>query len=566
MNDSSVRSEAYAPDSSGDMAQKAHSIAEGLGLPALIARILVARGIENPEQAQVFLKPRLENLSDPFLLPDMKKGVDRLIKAIHLGEKICLYGDYDADGVTSLVLMVNFLRHIGVEPVTYIPSRQEGYGLHKEAIENLTDKGIDLLLSLDCGCANVEEVRFAGERGIETIVLDHHEMGPVEPAAYALINPKRRDSSFPTRDLAACGVVFFFLLALRRTMHARGLLKKMINLKKELDIVTIGTIGDMVPLTGDNRIMVKHGLEMMNKHPKAWLKSMLKSGAISKGIVDEFALGFIIVPRINATGRVAKPETSLGFLTCDDEPAAASFLDDLHNANKHRQRVEEKILREIIAGLKEEGMDEKNSIVVYNDDWHIGVLGIVAQKLVEMFKKPAIVMTRVNGIWKGSGRGTPGTDLLKLVTSLSPLLLKYGGHKYACGISVDEKNIRAFADAFENMVDSEAVPERKKEVVCDTGAEFEELTIELMGYMEQLSPFGMGNPRPIIAFRPMDIAPLKYGRVKITDRNSRIWHGYLPVDQTIPQTKNLYLAASPVLRAEMGQSFINLNIKNIAEI
>ena len=541
------------------------TMARDLGVPELIARILVARGIESSDSARVFLKPKLEDLSDPFLMPDMQKGVDRVIMALTQKETICLYGDYDADGVTSLALMINFLKHFDVTPVIHIPTRQDGYGLHMSAINTFHERGVTLLVSLDCGSSNIEEVRYASNCGIDTVIIDHHEMGNIAPPAYALINPKRKNSVFPTRDLAACGVTFFFLLALRRTMHTKGLLSKAMNLKKELDIVTVGTVGDMVPLTGDNRIMVKHGMEMMNKHPRAWLKAMYNSRTITKGIVDEFTLGFIIVPRINAAGRVSEPEKSLNFLVSEDELGAASYLKNLEDANRHRQRIEEKILREIVNDLKKDHIAERNSIVVFNEKWHVGVLGIVAQKLAEMFKKPSIVITKLNDTWKGSGRGAAGMDLFETITALSPLLLKYGGHRYACGISLAEENLTPFAAAFEKSVKNDNVVDKKREIICDSIAEFEELTTELMEYIGQLSPFGIGNPRPNLSLSPAGIEPLKYGRVKITDRNKRTWYGYMQADQHVPRSDNLYCIVSPVLREEMGERFINLNIKDITE-
>ncbi len=244
---------------------------------------------------------------------------------------------------------------------------------------------------------------------------------------------------------------------------------------------------------------------------------------------------------------------------------AASYLKSLEDANKHRQRIEEKILREIVNDLKKDHLSERNSIVVFNEKWHVGVLGIVAQKLAEMFKKPSIVITKLNDIWKGSGRGAAGMDLFETITSLSPLLLKYGGHRYACGISLAEENLTLFADAFEKSVKSDDIVVKKREIACDSRAEFEELTTELMGYMGQLSPFGIGNPRPNLSLNPAGIAPLKYGRVKITDRNKRIWYGYMQADQHIPRSDNLYCIVSPVLREEMGERFINLNIKDIAD-
>ncbi len=547
-----------------DKTKSVQSIIDDLNVPNLIARILIARGIERSNDARIFLKPKLADLSDPFLMPDMEKAVARVISAVTERETICLYGDYDADGVTSLCLMINFLEHFDIDPITYIPTRQEGYGLHAHAIDFFREKGVKLLISFDCGSSNVEEVRYAGRQGIDTIIIDHHEIGETLPEAHAVINPKRKDSQFPTRDLAACGVAFFFLLALRRIMHREGLLVKTMNLKKELDLVTIGSIGDMVPLTGDNRIMVKHGMEIMNKCPKAWLKSLYKSGAITKGMIDEFALGFIIVPRINAAGRVSSAEKSLNFLASEDEATAAVHLADLQQANTRRQRIEEAILREIVSMLKKDGLADKKTIVAFNEKWHVGVLGIVAQKLAEMFKKPAIVITKLNNTWKGSGRGAGGIDLYETVSSLSPMLLKYGGHKHACGLSLVEENLIYFADAFEKSVNP-ASDEQERHVSCDAEAEFEELTSELMDYMEQLSPFGIGNPRPNIAFSPSQVTPLNRGRVKIVDRNKRTWYGYIQQDLIIPRSDSIYFIASPVLRQEMGERFVNLNIKEIAE-
>ncbi|HVN94904.1 MAG TPA: single-stranded-DNA-specific exonuclease RecJ [Syntrophorhabdaceae bacterium] len=547
-----------------DKTKSIQSITDDLNVPDLIARILVARGIESPVEASLFLNPRLEDLSDPSLMPDMEKGVARVIQAVTKKETVCLYGDYDADGVTSLVLMMNFLKHFDMDPITYIPTRQEGYGLNVAAIDLFREKNVKLLISLDCGSSNIDEVGYATAHGIDTVIIDHHEAGETLPDAHAIINPKRKDSRFPTRDLAACGTVFFFLLALRREIHRQGLLLKSINLKRELDLVAIGSIGDMVPLTGDNRIMVKHGMEIMNKHPKAWLKSFFKSGAITRGIIDEFALGFIIVPRINATGRVSNPDKSLHFLAAADEATAAMRLSELQQANVHRQRIEEATLKEILAMLKRDGVDHRKTIVVFSEKWHIGILGIVAQKLAEMHKKPAIVITKLNDVWKGSGRGVGGMDLYETISSLSHMLLKYGGHKYACGVSLVEKNLSDFADAFEKSAETVSDAGRPR-VFCDTGAEFEELTAELMRHMDRLSPFGIGNPRPNMAFNPSRVTPMSGGRVKIVDRNKRTWYGYIQQDLTIPRSENIYFIASPVLRQEMGEQFVNLNIKEIAE-
>lgn len=545
-----------------EAARYAAGITDCLGVPDIIARILVARGITTPDEASSFLRPRLGDLSDPFRLPDMKKGVTRLVDAIAKGEKICVWGDYDADGISSLALAFNFLRNLGITPAIRIPTREEGYGLHIEGINGLHKEGVRLLVSLDCGSSNVEEIARANELGIDTIVIDHHEMGSELPPAHAVINPKRKDSAFPTRDLAACGVTFFFLMGLRRTLHNKGLISGHINLKKELDLVTVGTVGDMVPLTGDNRILVRHGLEMMNESPRAWLRSMLGNRIISKGLVNEFALGFIIVPRINAAGRVSKPDPSFDFLVSPDDATALALLARLQKANSDRQGLEKKIHEQIVRDISTNGLAGRKTIVVFDEKWHHGVLGIVAQKLTEQYGKPAIVMTRVSGIWKGSGRGGDGMDLFETIRSLSPLLLKYGGHKYACGISVAEGNIGLFADAFERSVEG-PILSRTREVHVDAAAGLDELSAEAMELLERMGPFGIGNPRPNLLLDVAGVNTTDRGHAKITDDNGRVWDGFYPGKGPARMNGPTRIIASPTVRMRMGERFINLSIKEI---
>lgn len=540
---------------------KIESIERHLGIPPLLARILVSRGIENPEDAGAFLYPKLDDLSDPFLLPDMKKAAERLIKAIEGNESICIYGDYDADGITSTALIFNYLRHFGLVPETFIPKREEGYGLNDAAVKMIGARGVKLLLCVDCGSSNVDEISAANNLGMDVIVIDHHEPPSELPDAYAIINPKRRDSHFPTRELAACGVTFFFLWALRRIMHNNGLLKEKINLKRELDIVALGTMGDMVPLTKDNRILVKFGMDVMKKNPRPWLKAFFRKGLIPRRGIDENTLNFIIIPRINATGRVADPKISLDFLTCKDEDSIERLLDELNDANNRRQRFGDETLREIVASIDKDCLLKRNSLVLFKEGWHIGVIGIVAQKLVEAFGKPAFVITEVNGICKGSGRGGDGFNLHDAISSLSGLLIRYGGHKYACGISLMRDNLSAFMDAFENSINNIG-DIRQRTVRADMPADFDELTIEFMEMVNLLSPFGIGNERPFLLLKPQSVVSVKNGRIKLTDGNNRTWYGYNQSQNAAPQTGSFHIVASPVLREEMGEQFIHLNVKD----
>ena len=540
------------------------SIRDGLGIPDLFARILVSRGIASPEEAESFLYPVLDDLSDPFLMPDIQKGAERLITAIIKREDICLYGDYDADGITSTALIVNYLKYFESRPEIVIPKREDGYGLNIDAVKKISAKGIKLLICVDCGSSDVDEIDLANSLGLDVVVIDHHELPQKLPKAYALINPKRKDSRFPEKELAACGVTFFFLWALRRIMHNNGLLKVKINLKRELDIVALGTMADMVPLTGDNRILVKFGMDVMRKSPRLWLKSLIANKVIPRRGIDENTLNFVIIPRINATGRVSDPKISLDYLTCKDEAKTDHLLKELNDANTKRRRFGEETLKEIVDSINKNGFSEKKSLVFYNDNWHIGVIGIVAQKLLEIFGKPAFVITNANGVYRGSGRGGDGLDLHDTLSSLSPLLLRYGGHKYACGISLSRENLDAFKEAFEKNINY-IEGTRQKTLHADARANFNELTIDFMEFAELLSPFGVGNRQPFLLLRPSSIEPVKNGRIKIIDDNKRTWYGYNQSRVTVPKSEKVSVIVSPVLREEMGERFVHFNLKGFVE-
>ena len=473
-----------------------------LGLPPLIARILVARGMRSPETIQAFLSPKLEALSDPFSLPDIEQGITKTIEAVEAGRRIGLFGDYDADGITSVALMKNFLKQLGIVPDVCLPTRQDGYGLNQRAVKMFSEQGVDLLICLDCGSSNRAEMEAAHQLGMQTIVIDHHELPDTPAQPHALINPKREGSRFPTRELAACGVTFFFLLALRRALSERGLLRNTINLKREMDLVAIGTVADMVPLTGDNRLLVRFGLEIMRQKPKAWLKSLVKKRVVRKGYIDELALGFGIAPRINAAGRVSDPHIALAFLTTDLESEAEELLLKLNEANKKRQDVEETILSEAMEQLEVEGLGRENSVVLFREDWPIGVLGIVAQRLVERCGKPAIVVTRTEKAWRGSARGIEGMDLHQTIASLSSLLLAFGGHKHACGITLSGENLLPLREAFEREV-KKSLEGFVREVYVDAVVEFGDLTKDVVEMIDMLAPFGVGNPRPSLLLPPV---------------------------------------------------------------
>jgi single-stranded-DNA-specific exonuclease len=530
-----------------------------LNLPPLVAQILSIRGIATPEAAEKFLYPSLEHLSDPFLLPDIDVAIKTIVQGISEHKKIGVFGDYDADGITSCVLMVNFLNQVGVTPEVYLPKRAEGYGLNEEAVCELSRKGVELIICLDCGSSNVDEITIARQMGLDVVVIDHHEIPGPHPPACALVNPKRKDSLFPSRELAACGVTFFVLLALRRTMDRKGLLAQPINLKKELDIVTVGTVADMVPLMGDNRILVKFGMDMMQKHPKTWLKSFFRQSILSKGKIDAYALSFVIIPRINAAGRVSDPLSAFQFLIATDQGQADTLLGDLDKTNKQRQSMEEVIVREAQESIEEMGLIDNVSLVLRKEHWPVGVIGIAAQKLAEAHKKPCIIFTKVDGIWKGSARSVPGLDLHSTVSSVSSLLLRFGGHKYACGLSMAEENAALFNVAFEEAVQNRLLG-YEKSVTVDAAVEFDDLSQELVEYIELLAPFGYGNPRPNLLFSPSFVT-LNNRFVKLTDNKNRIWYGNLQKRMELPSTADVRVIACPTFKGDLGEKFIHFQIR-----
>lgn len=531
-----------------------------LKIPELLSRILVSRGIKSVDDAQRFLFPRLEHLSDPHLLPDIERAVSKTISAIVEGKRICLFADYDADGIASCALLTEFLRKLGIVTSFYIPTRTEGYGLNEKALRRIKDEGTDLVIALDLGSTNHREIEIARKVGLEVIVIDHHEIDKEIPKAHAVVNPKRKDSSFPTRELAACGVTFFFLIALRRELAKKGLLKDEINLRRMMDFVALGTIADMVPLVKDNRILVKFGLESMKGRPRTWVRSLINKNVITQERIDENAISYIVAPRINAPGRISNPEISLRFLIEEEEEKSQTLLDELNEANRKRQSIEDEVLSEIFETLEKEGIDERRALIFHNETWHIGVLGIVAQKLVEAFGRPAFVFTTVDGILRGSARGVDGMDLFSLVSCLSGYLLKFGGHSHACGISLLKENLDRFSREVESILCQKIIERAPSDF--DLEVDFDEFNMENILSLDLLSPFGIGNPRPKFLVRPVEVVE-SLSRLKVIDRKRRVWYGFFKGQEQDLKGNVAGLIVTPELRDELGEKFVYLLVKGV---
>ncbi len=482
-----------------------------LGLHPLLSQILVSRNITTTEEARKFLHPSLVNLHNPFLMKDMKEGVHRLIRAITLGQKIMVYGDYDADGVTSVVLLIKFLRDIRQKVDFYIPGRvDEGYGLNKNAIDQMKDNGVNLIVTVDCGVSENDHIAYAKSKGIDTIILDHHEIPDSLPAAVATINPKQADCLFPFKHLCAVGIVFNFLIALRGQLRNEGFwqARPYPNLKEYLDIVALGTIGDISPLIDENRIFAKFGLDLMTESPRIGIQALKEVCGIENQVIDTEKASFCIIPRINAAGRIASAGDAVNLLLTEDINEARDIARKLDSFNQRRRIMEKEILDEIIELMnKKEDSDQLNSIVFASERWHPGVIGVVASKLVDRFCRPAIVISLKDGIGKGSGRSVSHFNIYRGLKKCESLLLTYGGHRFAAGISIREDDVDEFGRIFDEVIREEMdSSDFIGETMIDSQCSLAEVTHDFMAEMDKLAPYGSRNPEPILCVRNASIS------------------------------------------------------------
>ena len=486
-------------------------LAKELSVHRIVSRILTSRQIMTPDDANRYLYPSLHNLHNPLLMKDMQKGVQRLIKAINDHEKIVIYGDYDADGVTSVAVLMKFLSAIVNTVSYYIPDRiEEGYGLNGHAIEKMKADGVTLLITVDCGTSDHEQISYARSCGIDTIILDHHEVPQNLPDALAIINQNRKDCNFPFKDLAAVGIVFNFLIALRGRLRKDGFWfnKKYPNLREYLDLVALGTIGDICPLVDENRIFAKIGLDLITECKRVGLKALKEICRVENQVIDSGKASFCLIPRINAAGRVASANEAVQLLLTENIEEARLIAQDLETYNRKRQAVERNILNDILEEIKKKTDPEKiRSLVFASDKWHPGVIGIVASKLVDRFCRPTILISLKDGIGKGSGRSVADFNIYEGLKECHSLLLSYGGHRYAAGISIKEEDIKEFSGMFEDVIskeihDSAFVSQTNIDAVCNLS----DITYELISQIGRLAPFGSGNPEPILCVRNVNVA------------------------------------------------------------
>ena len=482
---------------------KVQEIVEKFNISELLATVLVNRDIVEEKDVELFLNPTRNDFHDPYLMPDMRQAVDRIVKAIKNKEKTMIYGDYDVDGITSITVLSRFFKERGLEVGAYIPNRlDEGYGLNKSAIKQIADEGYKLIITVDCGISGVEEVAYAYELGMEVIITDHHEPLEELPKAVAVIDCKRKDNNYPFNSLAGVGVAF-------KLIQALGIELKLEEKEylKFLDIVCIGTISDIVPLIDENRVIAKLGLKLVEVTKSPGVRSLLNAAAYKE--VNSNTVSFGIAPRINACGRMGHERDALDLFLTENIVEANRITEKLNEYNKKRQDIEKKIFEEAIGKIESENLKENNALVVGAEDWHHGVIGIVASKITELYFKPSILICFEGEDGKGSGRSIPGFDLHAALCSSSKYLEKYGGHEMAVGLSLKKDNFDEFKKVFEEIAKEANTEEIVPVIKIDKEINLKDITLENVKSLKLLEPFGESNKTPIFIYRNLRIDSIR---------------------------------------------------------
>ncbi|MBU1044243.1 MAG: single-stranded-DNA-specific exonuclease RecJ [Candidatus Omnitrophica bacterium] len=474
--------------------QESKLLAEKSGISLVLAQILINRGINTPADAKKYLNCDLNELHDPFLFKDMAVAVKHIRNAIKLKKNIVVYGDYDVDGLTSCAVLFNVLKQLGAKVSCYIPHRvDEGYGLNKQACAQIKQQQADLLITVDCGISAFEQVAYANSLELEVIITDHHQpVGKKVPQALAVINPFQAGCDYPYKHLAGVGIAYKLACALVGPEQ---------DISENLDLVALGTICDVAMLTGENRILVKHGLEKLSYTQRIGLLALKDVAGINNKKVEAYHVGFILGPRINATGRMGSAEKALELLLSNDYAQAIVLAQALDNENKQRQKEEAKTLRQALAMVDREiNFKTDKAVVLHNDAWHPGVIGIVASRITERFYRPTILISTKEEIAKGSGRSIRNFHLFETIAKCEHLLEGFGGHEKAAGLSILKNNIESFKQSFNQLASSSLLPEDMMPLIeIDMQIPLSALSESLINEIEKCAPFGMGNTRPLFS-------------------------------------------------------------------
>lgn len=554
---------------------EAHTVrlASALAVTPVLARLLCLRGLDDPDEADRFLRPSLSHLHDPNRLADMRPAVDRLCGAIGRRERIAVHGDYDVDGITSTVILRRAVELLGGDVVHFIPERlRDGYGLQPAAIEKLQTEGVRVIVSVDCGIRGVEAARRARDLGVDLIITDHHEPDPELPPALAVINPKRRDCAYPDKNLAGVGVALKVVQALCARLGRDRWLPGFVK------IAAIGTLADVVPLTGENRVIAKLGLDLLSRGPhKVGLRALLEAAGLAGKTIDGYHISFILAPRVNAAGRMSTPDIATRLLLAADEAMAEEargLAEQLNEENAKRQQEELEIFTQARKRVETDiDVGSRTILVVDGEGWHRGVIGIVASKLVESFHRPAIVLSLEEGLAHGSCRSIPAFDMLAALEHCAPLFARYGGHRMAAGLTmeaarVDElrRTVNAYAD--ELLGPDDLCPRLR----IDGPLPFRSIRGDLVSELTLLSPFGPGNPRPVFHASRVDVVE---GPWKLKDRHLKLalrqdgrtfraiaWRGAERED-FLAQHRAIDLAFSLDQSSYGGETFLELTVADM---
>jgi single-stranded-DNA-specific exonuclease len=504
-------------------------LAEALKVPPLLGRLLALRGISGAEEADTFLNAPLGALHDPFLMKGMAEAADHLAREIIRGRPIGVYGDYDTDGLSSTSLLVHFFSFFGLAAPYFVPHRmREGYGVHPSGIRALAEAGCETIVTVDTGITAVEAAAEAKASGVQLIITDHHRPPERLPDAVAVINPRQEGCGYPFKGLSGVGVAFKLATAVRRRLREEGYGGELPNLKQHLDLVALGTVADIVPLLGENHIFVRTGLELLSPpagqpgasspadRRKAGLRALVQAADLKAETVTAGHIGFVLSPRLNAAGRVGEPRVGVDLLLESDPALARPMAEKLEEWNRQRQDLEREALDEAMGLLEAGGLPgERHSIVLASERWHPGVIGIVASRLVEKFFRPVVLIHLEGGEGKGSARGVSGIHLAEALEGCADLLVRFGGHAGAAGLSILRENVAPFAERFDEIARgylADGQPEA--ELMLDAVVDFAELSLPLVERLEMMAPFGMGNPQPVLATSGVEVAgtPSTVGR------------------------------------------------------
>lgn len=473
-------------------------------VPASIARLLSLRGVDTYERANLFFRPELTKLHDPFLMKDMDVASARLAHAIRSGERVLVYGDYDVDGTTATAIMFMFIREFGSKPLFYIPHRfKEGYGIGEDGIQYAVDNACSLIVSVDCGITAIEEAKLARSKGIDLIICDHHTAGDSIPEATAVLDPKRPDCTYPFDGLSGAGVGFKLIQA---TLHVLGLPQSIAY--KYLDLLAVSIASDIVPIIDENRILMREGLAMLNAEPRAGFKALLDLIKMDAGKLSTTQIVFSIGPRINAAGRMGDAVTALRLLIADEPDDAARWAKQLEEINKRRRLADSETMAEAQRMIESSmDMDSAMSVVLHHPDWHLGVIGIVASRLVDLYCRPTIMLSTVDGKIKGSARSIRGFNVYNALKQCEDLLIQFGGHEYAAGLTMSATSLEAFRERFSTITrDCLCSDQFEPEILVDSEISLSEIDARFWKLLSQFEPFGPHNTRPVFVCRNVKVS------------------------------------------------------------